>query len=52
MLQFIPLDIWAAAALALAIIFIAPNPAPAILSVIYLAIWAYVVIKTLGDEPS
>jgi hypothetical protein len=50
MLGSIPLDVWAAALLALAVVLAMPNPAPAIVSAIYFAIWVYIIIKTCGDE--
>ena len=52
MLRSIPLDVWAAAVLALAVVIAMPDPAPAIVSATYLAMWVYIIIKTFGHETS
>lgn len=51
MLRSIPIDIWAAAAVALAVLlFELFDPAPAIFMAIYLGVCAYIVVRTFRGE--
>ena len=52
MLRSIPLDVWTAAVLALAVVIAMPDATPAIVSATYLVIWVYIIIKTFGHEAS
>jgi len=53
MLRLIPLDVWAATALAVAIALIAIfDPIPAIFVSVSLGVLAYVVVEAFGDKLS
>ena len=53
MLKLLPWDIWAAAALAVAVSLAAIfDPAPAVFIVIYLGLCAFIVVETINGEPS
>ena len=52
MIKSIPWDIWAAVALAAGVVLAAIlDPAPAIFVMVYLALCAYVVVKTFSSKP-
>ena len=50
MLRSIPLDVWAASVLALAVVIAMPDVTPAIVSATYFATCGYIIIKTFGGE--
>ena len=53
MIKFIPWDIWAAVALAIAVGLAAIfKAAPAVFVVIYLGLCAYIIVETFNSEPS
>jgi hypothetical protein len=50
MIKVIPLDVWAAVVLALAVIIAMPDVTPAIVSATYFVTCGYIIIKTFGGE--
>lgn len=51
MLRLIPWDVWIAAAVAVLVCLVAIlDLAPAIFIAVYLALCAYIVVETFGDE--